>query len=196
MYDIMKINGDNKMKMSKLCILPILLAMILAFVPTGSVFAATTADVTVTATPTYVAMTNSEATWAIGAVLENTSYWWTTDSNAPAPEPFEAADMKSTITNTGSVAEDFSIHAHDFTGGVGWVLHATTPAANVVVLSVGITGCTNEAAMLDLVDTTPQSFVSNLASSGTVKWCALLKTGTFGDGVAKSATVTLTATAH
>ena len=185
---------EAKMKTLKLWLLTAL-ALICILVPSSAALAATTADVTVTATPTYIAMTNSEATWALGAVLENTSYWWTTAGTAPA-EPFVAGDMKSTITNTGSVAEDFSVHAHNFTGGVGWTLHATVPNANVVVLSVGITGCANEAAMLDLVDTTPQSFVSNLAAAGTVKWCALLKTGTFGDGVAKSATVTLTATQH
>ena len=166
-------------------------------VPSASAFAATTADVAVTATPTFVAMTNSETTWAMGVVVASTSYWWTAAGTAPAPEPFEADDMKSTITNTGSVAEDIDMHVHNFTStGVGWTLHATVVGANTVVLSAGVTGCTNEAGMLDFVDTTGQKLKDNLAAAGTIKWCMLLKTGTFTDGLEKSTTVTLTASAH
>ena len=180
-------------------LLPVLMAMVLALLNVIPVAAATTADVTITATPEYLAMTNSEATWAIGAVVASTSYWWTAAGTAPAPEPFEADDMKSIITNTGSVSSNIGMHAHDFTGGVGWVLHGTVPGENIVVLSAGITGCTNEAAMLDFVDTTPQELAHALAAAGTVKWCMLLKTGTFTDGVEKTnagAPVTLTITKH
>jgi hypothetical protein len=177
-------------------ILAIVLALAFTVIPVGSAMAATTADIVITATPTYIAITNSEATWAIGTVAANASSWWTAAGTAPAPEPFEANDMKSTITNTGTVAIDVGMHLHNFTGGVGWTLHGTVPAENVVVLSAGVTGCTNEAAMLDFVDTTSQALASDLAAAGTIKWCMLLKTGTFTDGVEKEATVTLTATQH
>lgn len=168
----------------------------IVLVPTASAMAATSADVTVTSTPTYIAMTNSEATWATGTVAANTVYWWTADSNAPDPEPFEAADMKSTITNTGSVPETISVHAHNFTGGVGWTLHGTTEGENIVVLAAGATGTTNVAGMKYLVDTTPQELYHELAASGTIKWCMRLKTGTFTDGVEKSCTVTVSVAAH
>lgn len=104
--------------------------------------------------------------------------------------------MKSTITNTGSVAIDLTVHAHNFTGGVGWTLNASVPGSNVVVLAAGRTGDANIAAMRYFVDTTPQALSSNLAAAGTLKWCMRLATGTFTDGVAKSGTVTLTATQH
>jgi hypothetical protein len=184
------------MKTLKLRILSIALVLAFALIPVGSAFADTTQDVTITATPTFISITNSEATWAIGTVAASTSKWWTAAGTAPAPEPFEADDMKSIITNGGTIAIDVSMHTHNFTGGVGWTLHGTVPGENIVVLSAGVTGCTNEAAMLDFVDTTAQELVDNLAAAGTIKWCMLLKTGTFTDGVEKEATVTLTAAAH
>ena len=158
--------------------------------------AATTQDVTVTATPTYIALTNDDADWVIGAVVINTKYWWTTDGNAPAPEPFEAADMIATITNTGSVSEDVDVKAAAFTGGVGWALSADdTPAADEVAVYAAITGCANEAAMIRLT-VADQELKDALAAAGTVKWCMkLLTASAFGDGVAKSGTITLTASA-
>jgi hypothetical protein len=158
-------------------------------------FGATTATVTITATPTYIALTNSENTWAVGTVAESTdSYYWTADGLVPA-EPLADGDMKSTITNTGSVAEDIDIKCANFTGGVGWTLSADqTPGANEVSLRAGITGMANRAAMIQ-VENADKELVDALAAAGTKLWCMELETGTFGDGVAKSGTVTLTASA-
>lgn len=169
----------------------LLLAVILVMLPLVPVLAATTQDVTVTATPSYVALTNSEASWAIGTVSASTSYWWTSDTEAPA-EPFIDGDMKSTITNTGSVAEDIDIKATNFTGGVGWTLTSDAAGENTVRMKAGKTGDANEAAMVTLT-TGDQELVDSLAASGTKLWCMKLETGTFTDGVEKSSTVTLTA---
>jgi hypothetical protein len=151
--------------------------------------------VTITATPTYISFTNSEDAWAMGVVAVNTSYWWTAAGTAPAPEPFEANDMKSTITNTGTVAIDIEVHSHNFTtsGATIWTLHGTVPGLDIIVLSCGVTGCTDEATMIDLVDTTAQHLTTNLAAAGTIKWCMLLKTGTFGDGAVRTGVVTVSA---
>jgi hypothetical protein len=176
-------------------IIPVLVIIsVLAFgIPA---MAATSSDVTITATPIYIAMTLTDGgtnTWAIGNAATSTTYWWTTDGNAPSPEPFEAADMKATITNTGSVAEDFDIHGHAFTGGVGWAI--TGAGVDAVTLKAGITGTANAAAMIS-VGTTDTELADNISSSGTTKMCMSLLTGTFTDGVAKSGTVTVTARAH
>jgi hypothetical protein len=175
-------------------LIPILVVVALLGMSAPS-FAATTQDVTITATPTYIALTNSEATWAIGAVVINTTYWWTDDGNAPA-EPLVDGDMKTTITNTGSVAEDIDIHTHAATGGVGWAISLDeTPAADEFSLRAGITGMANMAAMVQVISTDAE-LKDSLAASGTVKACLSLETGTsFGDGVAKSTTATLTASA-
>jgi len=170
-------------------------ALALVLVSAVPALAATTAEVTVTATPEYVAMTNSEDTWAVGNVAESTTYWWTSDDLAPA-EPFIDGDMNSTITNAGSVAMDVDIKVAAFTGGVGWSISTDdSPGEDEVSLRAGITGTANEAAMVQVI-TTDEELVSDLAAAATKKWCMELETGTFTDGVAKSGTVTLTASKH
>ena len=177
-------------------LLPVLTALVLLIGNTVPAMAATTADVTITATPTYIALTISNApnTWAIGVVAEATTYYWTADGLVPA-EALADGDMKETITNTGSVAEDIDIHTHNASGGVGWTVSTDdTPALNEFSLRAGITGMANRAAMVQVI-TTDAELVDNLAASGTKMMCLELETGTFGDGVAKSTTATLTASA-
>jgi hypothetical protein len=179
--------------MKKLRWLLILMAVILASVPI-LVSAATTATVTITATPTYIALTNDTGNWAIGVVVETTTYYFTADDLVPA-EPLVDGDMKGTITNTGSVAEDIDVKCADFTGGVGWSISADdSPAADEVSIRTGITGMENRAAMIQTINTDTE-LKDNLAAAGTIKWCAELETGTFGDGVAKEGILTLTASA-
>jgi hypothetical protein len=141
-------------------------------------------------------MTNSENTWAVGVVAISTTYWWTAAGTAPDPEPFEAADMKSTITNTGSVAEDIDIKVAAFTGGVGWTISTdATPAEGEISIRAGITGTANAAAMVQVI-TTDTELVDNLAAAGTKLWCMnMITPGSFTDGVEKSGTVTLTCSA-
>jgi hypothetical protein len=177
-------------------LIAILLALVLAILPATNAYAATTQDVTVTWTPTSIALTNSEASWAIGNVVASYEYyWWTADGNAPAPEPFEAADMKSTITNTGNVAEDIDIHNHNSAGGAGWTVSTDeTPVADEFSMRAGITGTANRAAMIQVV-TGDTELVDNLAASGTKAWCMSLETGTYTVTDNQSCTVTLTASA-
>jgi len=173
-----------------------LVALVALLGATLPAMAATTADVTITATPTYIAMTisNSPNTWAIGTVAANTSYYWTADALIPA-EPFVDGDMKETITNTGSVAEDFDVKVAAFTGGVGWTISIDdTPGSNEVSVRAGYTGLATNAAMTQVL-TTDTELISNLAAAGTKMVSLTLKTGTFTDGVAKSGTLTYTARA-
>jgi hypothetical protein len=133
----------------------------------------------------------------LNTVAESTSYWWSTGAVEPDPNTnFEAADMKSEIENTGTVAVNIGIVADNFTGGVGWGLVTGAAGVNTVHLQAGITGCASIAAMLDLEDGASQELTHNLAPAGKMKWCMLLQTGTFTDGVAKVGLATLTATLH
>ena len=79
----------------KKTLLAILLALALVVIPVGSALAANTADVTVTATPGWVSITNSEVSFNFGIVTAgttpNTGTGW------------------STITNSSTVAMDINI---------------------------------------------------------------------------------------
>ena len=183
--------------MKKFRILSMVVALVAALVIGIPASAATTATVTITATPEYLAMTisNSPVTWAIGAIAEATTVYWTADTLVPA-EPLVDGDMKETLTNTGSVTSDITVQCADFTGGVGWTLSADeTPGANEINLRTGVTGMANLAAMIQTVNA-PAELVDSLAASGTIMVCMILETGTFGDGVAKSGTVTFTIAKH
>ena len=174
-------------------VLLILTAVLLAVMPFTGVFGAATADVTITATPEYLAMTNDSGNWTIGAIAEATTVYFTADTLVPA-EPLVNGDMKGTLTNTGSVTSDIDIHAHTFTGGVTWTISTdNTPAADEVSIRAGITGMANRAAMIQVI-TTPTDLKTSLAAAGTIMSCMELLTGTFTDGVAKSGTITLTIT--
>lgn len=177
-------------------LLLILVTAILAAFPVTGVFAATTATVTITATPEYLALTNDSGDWTMGTVAASTTYYFTADDLVPA-EPLVNGDMKGTLTNTGSVSSDINIKVADFTGGVGWNIREAdnSPGADEVAIRAGITGMANRAAMIQVknVDT---ELVDSLAASGTKMWCMELVTGTFGDAVAKSGTVTLTISKH
>jgi hypothetical protein len=179
----------------KRILVSLLLALVMVFSMVLPVMADTTAVVTITATPTYIALTNSEDAWAMGVVAASSTYWWTADGLEPSPnDNYAAEDMKSTITNTGSVAEDIDVKVAAFTGGAGWAISTdATPAENEISIRAQITGGSTET--LIQVITTDTELKDNLAAAGTVKWMMEAKTGTFTDGVEKSGTVTLTASA-
>jgi hypothetical protein len=69
----------------KKTLLAILLAVALTVIPVSSALAANTADVTVTATPGWVSITNAPATYGFGVVLAgttpNTTTGWFTITN-------------------------------------------------------------------------------------------------------------------
>jgi hypothetical protein len=175
-------------------ILSIILAILGIIGLSVPAMAATTADVTITATPTYIALTNDQSTWTLGNVLESTTYYFTAD-NLVAAEPLVNGDMKGTITNTGSVSEDIDIHGHNFSGTASWTLSAdNTPGADEVAIRAGITGMANRAAMIQVI-TTSTDLKTGLAAAGTIMWCMELLTGTFTEGSAKTGVVTLTASA-
>jgi hypothetical protein len=160
------------------------------------VFAVTTADVTVTATPEYLAITNSEATWTIGTIAENTTVWWTHDGAASA-EPYSDTEGKSIATNTGSVASDINAHTHHFptAGAPVWTLAAAV-GADTIVLGIAFATEANKAAWTKFANTTPIEIAHALAAAGHVHWAMYLDTGTFTDGALRTGTVTLTITKH
>jgi hypothetical protein len=81
--------------------LAILLALALVLIPVGSAFAATTADVTVNATPGFVSITNAPTTFDFGVVYADT------DENT--------GNAYFTVTNDSTVDMDVSIHCDGWT---------------------------------------------------------------------------------
>ena len=99
-----------------------------------------------------------------------------------------------TITNNSASDVNITIGGTDMTGGITWELSDTaTPGTNRYGLKAGLE---LSSYNITVKETGPfNTLVSGLAASGTQKWgLQLLAPTSFTDGVAKSGTVTLTAT--
>ena len=102
-----------------------------------------------------------------------------------------------TITNTGGVAIDITIHGHDMTGsGVTWTLSDTaTPGDGICGYLAGLEG--GSYTIVVKKNATYNTLKGNLAVSGTQKFGLELLTPTANLGsVQVSGTITLTATEH
>jgi len=95
----------------------------------ATVFAAVEDTVECTVTATLVAVTVED-----GSVAYGTLALGTTKNTALYDDPDNLNGMATaqtqTITNTGTVAEDFSIRTEDALGTIHWMLHATTPSTD------------------------------------------------------------------
>ena len=104
-------------------IISIVLALTLVLIPAIPAFAATTADVTVTATPSYIAIADNQASYDFGVV-------------AASATPSTATDWCA-VTNTSTVQTDITIAvtAATWAGGVTWTHSDTaTPGADTAGL--------------------------------------------------------------
>lgn len=101
------------------------LVLVLVMIPAGQVFAATSQDVSVTATPQYIAIANAPSTWTINSltgssvILVDTMYWSNPLGDTTTPTVGGAVDgeCRFTITNTSTVAIDLTVLFPHHAGG-------------------------------------------------------------------------------
>lgn len=100
-----------------------------------------------------------------------------------------------TVTNNSVFAVDISIKATDMTGGNAWTLSDTaTPGEDIVGLKAGLSG--GDYTIVVKKNAPYNDLVSGLAGETTQDWGLKIYAPTaFTDGVEKSGTITLTATA-
>jgi hypothetical protein len=142
------------------------------------------------AAPASQSLTNAPDSKAFGVVAASSTYY--AKGSAPS-NPISDGECTFTITNDSAGAEDIDIKCSNFTGGVGWTLASST-GENQVKITAYYSG-QNPASGVVLT-TSDQEFYDGLAGSATIKWDFRLDTGTFTDGAAKTATITLTAVAE
>jgi hypothetical protein len=136
-------------------------------------------------------ISNDPSTKAFGFVVVSTSYY--AKGSAPS-NPVVDEDCTFTITNAGSPC-DLDMKIGDFTGGVGWNIVAGVPSADEARITAYYSG-QNPASGLVLANGDAE-FYDSLAVAGHIHWDFKLETASlFNDGVAKSATLTITARAH
>ncbi len=159
-----------------------IMALILPIVLATPVFALTTADVTVNATPSYVAITVNITAYTFGIVTVSTNY-------STALGYFGIDNTSTVVTN-----QTISVTGATWTGGVPWThSDAGTPAADTVALFA----CKDGGAFDVIVqNVTPLNLALNQAATTDYSFGLRLATPTaFTDGVLKDNTVRITAVA-
>lgn len=104
-----------------LAILSMLAMMLGGAVPT---MAATDADITVTATPAFISISNAPGTWTVGGltgsgyIAPDTLYYANPGGDTVAPSATVVdGECNFTITNTSTIAIDLTVNFPDHTGG-------------------------------------------------------------------------------
>ena len=133
-------------------------------------------------------ISNTPSSKAFGAVASGTTYW--SSGSAPSGN-LDDAEALFTVTAAGSAAIDVDFHGHNATEGIDCTLTSSAPGANEYRVKVYKEGDAVPAGGAYLT-TADAEIISNLASSATIDWEISLEIGTPGDGVSKSAIITLT----
>ena len=115
------------MKKYRRIIVGILLTLVLMVTIALPALAATSANVTVTATPAYLAITNAPGTWDIndivgvgnkGFVIVDTVYYSNPLGDCTIPsDPVVDGECRFTVTNTSTIPSDLTVNFPDHTGG-------------------------------------------------------------------------------
>jgi hypothetical protein len=164
--------------------LPLILAMVLLVLCAVPASAATTADITVTATPSYIAISCNQAAYDFGVIAvsttSNTSTAW------------------AAIDNTSSVQTDqtISVTGATWTGGVPWTHSDTaTIGADTCGLKAQVGGTWDASAVI-VKNAAPNFIAENQAAVTDYNFgLGLMAPTGYSDGVQKSNTVRVSAAA-
>ena len=188
----------------KRLLISVVLSLVMVFGISVPVFAATSQDVTVTATPAFISIANAPSTWTIngitgsGVIAEDTIYYSNPlgDTTTPSTTVVDG-ECRFTITNTSTVAIDLTVNFPNHTGGDAST-NSNTGAngassfgaysyfSGVAFASKVIAQASGSAVAYDA-----------LAASTDIKWGLEYESqsGTWTSGSAMSSTVNIAATA-
>ena len=160
-------------------LIAILMALALVVIPVGSAFAATTAAVTVTATPTFISITNLPTSWGIGVVAASTT---------PS-----TGETNFTITNSSSVPIDTTIKCNGWSGTSSWTYGASGANTGQLKASNGSGGYIITVP----VDPSTIALHSNVGVGNNPQWGLQLEApSSFSFGAEQTTTVTISASQH
>jgi len=161
-------------------------ALALVWYMSTPVFAATTADVTVTATPSFIGISDNAASYDFGVVSVSTNY--------------TISESYVGINNTSTVQTDhtISVTTANWTGGIDWAHSntATAGADTVGLVSNNSTWGAGDVIVESDIGGTPNFIYENCPADVDYSYgLMLVAPTTFSDGVQKSVIVRVTAVA-
>lgn len=136
---------------------------------------------------------NLPTTESLGLLDINSTTW---AFGSTPDDPVDAAHCTFTVTNAG-IACDLDMKITDFLGdGVDWNIVAANPGADEVVVTVYREGDHIGVDGTVLANGDTEFYDSLAVAPAHVHWDFSILTGTFSNGNAKSATITITARLH
>lgn len=173
-------------------LIAIVAAMVMALLPTTGALAATTAPVTITALPAYIALTVSPNGWTVndlvgaggtpkGTIKEDTIYYSNPLGDCTVPsDPVVDGECYFTITNTSSITTDVFINVGDFTGGSAEMTNSndgTNSGTNFGCYSY-CTGMTYSSGKVVCKSSASALTKADLAPSTNIKFGVMIETRT------------------
>jgi predicted lipoprotein with Yx(FWY)xxD motif len=190
-------------------LIPVMAVLILALGLASPALAVTTAVVTVTGTPAYVAITISPTTYTINSdnsgssvMAINTTHYSNPLGGTTSPSATVVdGECDFTITNTASIATDLTGNMSDGSGGSNPMtnVNGATPGASSYSAYAYYSGETFASkVLLKSSGSTLGNFKSNLAATTNLKvgFQFATQTGAWTGGTGSTYTLTITSTAH
>jgi hypothetical protein len=193
------------MKGMKRILVSLVLALALTLIGVSPALAATSDTVTVNATPVFISMTVTEASWTVNAggdskTRKNTTYYWTDANNGTSPSGvIDGTECGGSLVNTSNVATDITITCTNFTGGDAWTNSGTTTnganAYSMVSWFVGDTYTAWGTGPVVVKASAPNVAKNALGATTSIEFGIGILTPTAdpASGTAQSATLTVTA---
>lgn len=186
-------------------ILGIALAMMLMVMLVVPVFALTSQDVTVTATPSFIGIANTPGTWTVNEETGNslltigTEYWSNPLGDTTTPsDPVVDDECRFAITNSSTVITDLTVNFIHFTGGDA-MQNSGTGSGGVGTFGAYsyCTGMTYSTGKVVADNAGSSAMKEDLAAETNIKWGVSCDTQTdaWTSGDDMTSTVTITATA-
>ncbi len=174
-------------------------------IPAIPALAATSQDVTVTATPSFISITNAPSLWTVNEETGNslltigTEYWSNPLGDTTTPsDPVVDGECRFTITNSSTVITDLTVNFIHFTDGDA-MQNSGTGSGGVGTFGsyAYCTGMTYSTGKVVADNSGSSAMKQNLAATTNIKWGVSCDTQTdaWTSGSAMTSTITITATA-
>lgn len=194
-----------KKQLRMLAMVIVFLVALATLVPAVSGIALAAEEVTITATPSYICITNAPGTWTVNeetgtsVIATSTEYWSNPlgDTDSPS-DPVVDGECRFTITNTSTVITDLTVNFIHFSDGDA-MQNSGTGSGGVGTFGAYsyCTGMTYSTGKVIADNAGSSAMKEDLAATTDIKWGLSCDTQTdvWTSGVAMTSTATITATA-
>jgi hypothetical protein len=192
----------------KKLLIAVMLVLALVLVPVTPAFALTSQEVTVTATPAFIAIANDPSTWTVndivgvgtkGVIVVDTIYYSNPLGDCTEPsDPVVDGECRFTITNTSTIITDLTVNFPDHSGGDASTNSDTgsndTTKFGAYAYCTGMTYSTGKVIAKHAAS---DPMKEDLAATTDIKWGLTYESQSdaWTSGDAMTSTVTITATA-